>query len=225
MTPGDDNRCQVAKRCTTAIGHRSHASQNPNDWRLTANKPATNHSPAKGIQKCFLNQLLIKVKTVADTLTLFLVTSLPHTAEQLSELYRHRGDVEVEIRNLKVVLNTERIQAKSVEMFHQAWLTSLVADNWVTQFRRQAAALIAEPPRRMSFKRTWTTFHIFLWSSQAQDSSGWRAKYRPALRMATPDKLPHRPGRSFKREAYARRPKSTPFKKRKPKTSKPKTDS
>ena len=162
---------------------------------------------------------------IHDTLTLFLVTSLPHTAEELSELYRHRGDIEVDIRNLKVVLNTERIQARSVEMFHKELLTSLVAYNLVTQFRRQAAALIAEPPRRMSFKRTWTTFNIFLWSSQAKDSSGWRAKYRQALLMATQDKLPHRPGRSFVREVYARRPKSNQFQKRRPKNPGPKPDS
>ncbi|MCX7417989.1 MAG: IS4 family transposase, partial [Planctomycetia bacterium] len=102
---------------------------------------------------------------------------------------------------------------------------SLVAYNLVTQFRRQAAALIAEPPRRMSFKRTWTTFHIFLWSSQAKDASGWRAKYRQALLMATQDKLPNRPGRSFAREVYARRPKSNQFQKRRPKNPGPKPDS
>lgn len=58
-------------------------------------------------------------------MTLFLVTSLPHTATELSERYRHRGDFEVDIRNLKVVLNTERIQARNVEMFHKDLLTSL----------------------------------------------------------------------------------------------------
>lgn len=109
------------------------------------------------------------------------------------------------------MLNTERILARGVEMFHNELLTSLVAYNLVTQFRRQAATLIAEAPRRMSFKRTWTTFNIFLWSSQAKDASGWRAKYRQALLMATPDKLPNRPGRSFVREVYAQRPKSNQF--------------
>lgn len=105
---------------------------------------------------------------IHDTLTLFLMTSLPHTAEELSELYRHRGDVKTDIRNLKVVKNTEHIEARSVEMFHKEWMTSQVAYNLVTQFHRQAAARIAEPPRRMSFKRTWTTFTIFLWPSQTR---------------------------------------------------------
>ena len=110
-------------------------------------------------------------------------------------------------------------------MFHTELLTSLVAYNLVTQFRRQAAALIAQPPRRVSFKSTWTTFHIFLWSSQAQDFSSWRTKYSQAFLIATQDKLPNRPGRSFERETYARRPKSNQFKKRKPKNPEPKPDS
>ena len=97
---------------------------------------------------------------IHDSLTLCLVTSLPHSASSLSELYRCR----IDIRNLKVVLNTEHLPAHSVDLFHKELLTSLVAYNPVTQFRRQAAALIQEPPRRRSFKRTWTTFRIFLWT-------------------------------------------------------------
>ena len=141
--------------------------------KLTASKERQTHPdlPSDAVLKVRLHEIRIH-----DTLTLFLVTSLPHQAEVLSELYRHRGDVEVDIRNLKVVLNTERIQARSVEMFNKELLTSLVAYNLVTQFRRQAATLIAQPPRRMSFKSNWTTFNIVLWSSQAKDSSGWRAK-------------------------------------------------
>ena len=76
-------------------------------------------------------------------------------------------------------------------------------------------------PRRMSFKSTWTTSHILLWSSQAKDSSGWRTQYRQALLIVTQDKLPNRPGRSFEQEAYTRRPKSTQFQKRKSKIPNP----
>ncbi|MCX7417946.1 MAG: transposase [Planctomycetia bacterium] len=100
-----------------------------------------------------------------------------------------------------------------------------IYDYLVTQFRRQAAALIAEPPRRMSFKRTWTTFNIFLWSSSAHDAPQWRAQFRKALTIASHDKLPNRPGRSFGRETYPRRPKSNQFKKRKPKLAADKPDS
>lgn len=216
-----DSRFTALRRRATIVASGENWTTYSHTWRPSEKERQTHPEwPLDAALEVRLHEIRIH-----DTLTLFLVTSLPHTAEELSELYRHRGDVEVDIRNLKVVLNTERIQARSVEMFHKELLTSLVAYNLVTQFRRQAAALIAKPPRRMSFKRTWTTFNIFLWSSQARDSSGWRAKYRQALLMATQDKLPNRPGRSFVREAYARRPKSNQFKKRRPKNPEHKPDS
>ncbi len=145
---------------------------------------------------------------------LYLVTSLDESVEMLSDLYARRTDVEIDIRNIKVVLDTENIRARSVEMFHKELMTSMVAYNLVVQFRRQAAELVKLPPRRMSFKKTWTTFQIFLMSSMYTTAADWRARYRRALEIAMQDKLPNRPGRKYPREAYRRRPKSTHFKKR-----------
>lgn len=170
-------RLTALRRKATVVARSENGTTYSHAWRPSAEERQTHQDlPLDAMIEVRLHEIHLH-----DTLTLFLVTSLPHTTQQLSELYRHHGDIETDIRNLEVVLNTERLEARSVEIFHKEWLTSLVAYNLVTQFRRQAAALIAEPPRRMSFKSTWTTFHIFLWSSQAQDSSGWRAKYRQAL--------------------------------------------
>lgn len=152
--------------------------------------------------------------SLANGETLFLVTSLDQSAPSLAELYRRRGDVEIDIRNLKVVLNTEQIRARSTAMFHKEFLTSLVAYNLVTQFRRQAALQAGEPPRRLSFKRVWTTFRQFLWTQPLSDAATWRTQYEQALGYATKDKLPNRPGRSYPREVYHRRPKSSQFPKR-----------
>lgn len=161
---------------------------------------------------------------LSDSLTLFLATTLPHSAKSLSELYRRRNEIEIDIRNLKVVLDTEHIRARSTDMFPKELLSSLVAYNLVTQFRRQAAELIQQPPRRLSFKRTWTTFRQFLWSSMQTDAAAWRDRYRTALRYAMRDKLPNRPNRAFPREAYTKRHKSAQYKKRRP-PNKPKPDS
>lgn len=216
-----ESRFATLRRRATVVASGENWTTYSHAWRPSAKeRQAHPDLPPDAVLEVRLHEIRLH-----DTLTLCLVTTLPHSAEELSELYRHRGDVEIDIRNIKVVLNTERIPAKSVDMFHKELLMSVVAYNLVTQFRRQAAALIAEPPRRLSFKRTWTTFNIFLWSSQAKDSSGWRAKYRQALIIATQDKLPNRPGRSFEREVYARRPKSTQFKKRRPKNPAPEPDS
>ena len=108
----------------------------------------------------------------------------------------------MDIRNLKVVLDTENIRARSGEMFHKELLASLVVYHLVMQFRRQAATLINASPRQMSFKRTWTTFRQFLLSAMYTDPAAWRERYRFALSYAMRDKLPNRPGRRFAREAY-----------------------
>lgn len=102
-------------------------------------------------------------------------------------------------------------------MFQKELLASVATYNLATQFRRQAADLAGLPPRRMSFKRTWRTFGTFLLSAMFTDAESWRERYRLALSYATHDKLPNRPGRSYEREAYSRRPQSAQFKKRKSK--------
>lgn len=160
---------------------------------------------------------------IHDALTLYLVSGTPYSAKCLSDLYLCRVNVEVDIRNVKVVLDTENIAARSEDMFLKELLMSLVAYNLVTQFRRQAATMADVPPRRLSFKRTWTTFKTFLWSHIYTDAVGCRTQYHKALTCAMKDKLPNRPGRTFDREAYHKRHKSANFKKRqrKPQATKP----
>jgi hypothetical protein len=155
---------------------------------------------------------------VNDNLTLHLVTDLlaaEDTALALAGVYRRRYDVEIDIRNLKLVLDMEQIRAKSVAMFRKELLITMVTYNLVTQFRRQAAELAKVPPRRMSFKRTLTTYRTFLLSAMYTDAESWRIQYHKALKCAMQDKLPNRPNRSYEREVYHRRPKSNQFKKRK----------
>ena len=158
---------------------------------------------------------------INEHLTLLLATDLEATPDEVAALYERRNDVEIDIRNLKVVLDTEHLRARSVDTVMKELLASLVSYNLVTQFRCQAAKLISEPPRRMSFKRIWTTFNQFLLQSMYTEPGEWREKYRFALSYATLDKLPNRPGRRFERETYAKRPKSNQLKKRKPKNENP----
>ncbi|MCA9014301.1 MAG: IS4 family transposase, partial [Planctomycetaceae bacterium] len=131
-------------------------------------------------------------------------------------LYSQRVNVEVDIRNLKVVLDTENIRAKKVDTFLKELYTSVVAYNLVGQFRRQAAELNQVAPRRMSFKRTWTTFQTFLLRHLHTEPELWREAFERALFYATKDKLPNRAAnRSVKREVYPKRSKRDQFEKRK----------
>lgn len=179
-------------------------------WRPSA-KERRNHPdlPADAVLEVRLHEIVVQ-----ENLTLLVVTDVAHAADALAKLYERRFDVEVDIRNLKVVLDTENIRALSVDTFFKELMASMVSYNLVTQFRRQAAELAEQPPRRMSFKRTWTTFRTFLLPHTFTTAAEWREQYRTALGYAMLDKLPNRPGRKYPRETYPRRPKSNSFNKR-----------
>ena len=146
--------------------------------------------------------------------TLYLVTTLTVRSDQAGEFYARRYDVEHDIRDVKVTLDTENIRAKSVSMVKKELLTSMVAYNLVIQFRRQAARVAGLPPRRLSFKGVWDTFRSFLLTQPPCSAAEWTTRYEAALQIASRDKLPNRPGRSYPRRAHPRRPKSTKFMKK-----------
>jgi len=181
-------------------------------WKPTAADRTTNpHIPADALLDVLVHEVVVHTN-----LTLWLLSDLTEPALTLSALYLKRGEVEIDIRNFKVVLDTENIRARSVPMFHKELLTSVVAYNLVTQLRRQAAELANVPAKRLSFTGVWTCYQQFLMNLFSTDPAVWREQYRKALYYAMRKKLAHRPNRSFKREVYSRRAKSTHFSKRTP---------
>ena len=142
---------------------------------------------------------------------LYLVTSLALTSEQAAELYARRYDVEHDIRDLKVTLGVENLRAQSDAMVRKEILCSMVAYNLVVQLRRQAAKFAKLPPRRLSFTGVWNTMQSCLLHQTGADLPTWQDRYAMAIEMASKDKLPNRPGRSYPRRAHPRRPKSTKF--------------
>ena len=198
------------------ISESSHHKSYQYCWQPTKKNRLTN--PKLPEDAC-LHVWLHEVE-VTESLTLHLVTTLEDDAWSLSELFEYRYNVEIDIRNFKVVLGAENIRAKSVDTFLKELYTSVVAYNLTSQFRREAAKLNKLPPRRMSFKRIWTTFQTFLLRHMHTDPARWREAFAKALRIAKNDKLPNRSGRSFKREAYRKRPKDVQFAKRQKPASK-----
>ena len=156
---------------------------------------------------------------IHEKLTLYLVTNLSESAPELSELYRHRNDAEIDIENFKVVLDAETMRVKSDDMFQKELWMSLVSYNVVNDFRREAAEKANLPPRRLSFTRVLRTFKTFLLDKQFKSGTEWRNGYQTALYYAMKTKLPNRPGRSYEREAYHKRSKASGFKKRIPKAA------
>jgi hypothetical protein len=142
---------------------------------------------------------------------LYLVTSIDLTSAQAAELYARRYDVEHDIRDLKVTLGVEKMRAQTDEMVRKEMLCSMVAYNLVVQLRREAAKVAKLPPRRLSFTGVWNTMQSCLLHQSQCNASTWQTRYAQALAMASKQKLPNRPGRSYPRRAHPKRAKSTKF--------------
>jgi len=198
------------RKKATLVSESSHHKTYSHVWTPTA----SNRQTQPGLPVDASVTVTLHEVTINAELTLYLVSNLEHDSKTLGNLFKHRVEVEFDIRNLKVVMDTENIRAKSVDMFMKEIYTSVVAYNLVGQFRRQAAEINQVAPRKMSFKKTWTTFQTFLLRHLHTDPEKWREAFRRALYYATQDTLPNRPGRTAKREAYRKRPKDCQFEKR-----------
>jgi hypothetical protein len=154
-----------------------------------------------------------EVELVGGT-KLAMVSSLEIDASSAAELYCRRYDVEFDIRDVKVTMDTENIRAKSVEIVQKELMTSVVAYNLTAQFRRQAAKLAKVNPRRLSFSGVWTSFREILLYGQSKTFDEWIVTYTRALISASKRLLPNRnTPRSYPRVAHPRRPKTTKFQK------------
>jgi len=184
-------------------------------WTPSPKERATNPDLP---QDCSISAMIHELKIGEENL--YLVEDLGATTQQLRGLYWKRNDIEVDIRNIKLVIGTEEIRAQSKEMFLKEFALSMVAYNLTTQLRREAAKLAECEPRELSFTGVWSVYRHMLQGIEVCDPSQWQERLDRALRYASQQKLPKRPGRSYPREAYSRRPKTTHFQKRK-KTIKP----
>ncbi len=158
-------------------------------------------------------EVFIHIITLPNGEELLLVTDLQVDALSVGQLYKRRYDVEFDIRDLKVTMDTENIRAKSYNVVMKELYGSIIAFNLVTQFRRQAAKLINIAPRKLSFSESGWFFNM--------------SYYAPSLIAMKPAKclpksanqriqklLPQRKGqRNYPRVAHPRRPKSTKFQK------------
>ncbi|WP_342190252.1 IS4 family transposase [Stieleria varia] len=144
--------------------------------------------------------------------TLELVTNIEADALSVGELYRRRYDVEFDIRDLKVTMDTENIRAKSVDTMKKELMGSVIAYNLVSQLRKQAAKLINISPRRLSFSGAWQDFQSGLLRKELTTLEQWTLAYQKTLIDASTRKLPNRKTpRSYPRVAHTRRQKSTKF--------------
>jgi hypothetical protein len=202
------SRFQALRKNARLIEEGSHHKSYHLLWRPSAKDRKTNpHLPEDAEIEVALHEVELENGDF-----LYLVTTLEIDALSAAQLYQHRYEVEFDIRDLKVTMDAENIRAKSVEMVKKELMTSVIAFNLITQFRRQAATLANVTPRRLSFKGVWTSFRHRLLLKEPETFSQWQDLYAAALVSASQRKLPNRSKpRSYPRRAHPRRPKSTKF--------------
>lgn len=186
--------------------HRSYAVRWTPSYKVRASHPEL---PQDAVIDVVVHEV-----TLPDGSLLYLVSSLEIDAASAAELYRRRYDVEFDIRDMKVTMDTENIQARSVDMVLKELMTSVVAYNLVAQFRRQSATLASLHPRQLSFKGVWITFRHHLLLQQPVSFDEWLRRYAAALVSGSQRKHPNRKApRTCPRVAHPRRQKSTKFQK------------
>lgn len=179
-------------------------------WQPSVKDRQTNpHLGAEATVEVFVHRIALE-----DGKDLYLVSNLEVDASSQATLYLRRYDVEFDIRDLKVTMDTENLRAKSVDTVMKELMASVVAYNLVAQLRRQAAKLARVEPRRLSFSGVWLTFKHQLLYKEYSSYEEWQFAFQRALISAGDHKLPNRSrARSYPRIAHPRRPKTTKFQK------------
>ncbi len=186
-------------------------------WSPTAKeRKTTPELPADAKVEIRIHRMLVNGEEI------YLATTLLRLSRsEAFDIYKCRLDVETDIGDIKVTMDTENIRAKTKESVLKELYTSLIAYNSVVQFRRDAARVANKTPRQMSFKGMLDTFRIFLSDKllvlSPQDCI---PQYAKALRVASHDVIRQRPGRNYKRAAHPRRPKTTKWQKQQIKENK-----
>ena len=127
------------------------------------------------------------------TLVTTLVDGVVYPKEEIAELYGHRWNVELDIRQIKRTLNMDHFRCKSPEMVEREFWTTLLGYNLVRKVICEAASFGGVLPRRLSFTRTCA--HLLetwiLWSLCGVDSRSLAFLLGYLGRLVVPD----RPGR------------------------------
>ena len=106
------------------------------------------HLPKDSTLEVFVHEIKLD-----DGKNLYLVSNVEADAASLGELYLRRYDVEFDIRDLKVTMDTENIRARKLDTVKKELHGSVIAYNLVAQLRRQAAKLARVHAPPLEFQR------------------------------------------------------------------------
>jgi hypothetical protein len=176
----------------------------PGEWRITWQPSRWDRQQHAELPAgAAVDVRLLKIAVNQDV-TLLLAVTFAASAESLAALYHQRQQVETDIRDVKLTLKLDRLTSRSVAMVEKELTLAMVAYNLVVQVRRLASQQAGVPPRRISFRGTWTLVTVILLRDRKLSADEWRTCFAQVLRGAGQRKLPNRPQRSYPRKIWPR---------------------
>jgi hypothetical protein len=181
----------------------------PGRWKLLW-KPTKadrkNHPelPADAAVRVVLHERTVTGPKGEQMILWLATTLLSADGESVAALYKHRQDVESDIRDVKVALKMEELRGQSEDMISKELAMGMIAYNLVVQVRRLAAERINLEPRRLSFTGVWSLVKTILLSPNEWTLDEYDSAFERVLRAAAQRILPNRPGRKFPRTVLPR---------------------
>jgi hypothetical protein len=150
-----------------------------------------------------IRELEVSGKTLVTTMTCPNIT--PKSA--LKDLYKHRWQVELDIRNIKTTLGMETLSCKTPEMGEKEMWVYLLAYNLIRLIMAQSALVADVLPRALSFKHT---LQLWLAWGGVSAQTDEEENITLLLVLVAEKSVGNRPGRIEPR-AIKRRPKPYPL--------------
>ena len=135
-----------------------------------------------------------------------LLSNEQYSVADISELYRLRWDVEINLRSLKTMMNMDVLRCLSPEMVRKEIWAHLLAYNLIRTVIAQAAAQHGKQPRNISFTRAMRTLEAFRSPLAHTPSRELSAIYEHMLQAIASHEIGNRPNRLEPRQRK-RRPK------------------
>jgi Transposase DDE domain/Insertion element 4 transposase N-terminal len=135
-----------------------------------------------------------RAKTIT-ILTTFL-DAKSYKKEEIVEIYYQRWNCELDLRNIKSILNMDQLNCKTPEMIEKEIWMFVLAYNVIRTVMAQSAILYKLKPRDLSFKGTLQAINNFRPVLElSRNHEQWESQYKVMLQVISQQKLIKRPGR------------------------------
>jgi hypothetical protein len=174
----------------------------------TKNLKSSPWLPKSGAIEIYLHRIQVGEKWI------YLIENFGMTTKTAGDFYVQRVNVETDIENIKVRLRGEKLNGKCADVVQKELAIIILHYQLLAAARMKAAKLRNLPPRKLSFTETRECVRNYFERSAGRAKRTVRAHFVTAIKLASKCRIPERPGRSFKRECYHKRPRCDNFPRR-----------